>query len=325
MLAPLFGALCPRWARAATAPLLEVDRFVEGLAGPSARRLSCSYRADAVIMLLSLPVYRRSAVGGGYASLTEVAHEDCRYLSLRFTGASRPERAAGLDRVGSIREVAMERGGALSEAAYFGVLTSSLEETLEEGRRSLGKAAGKWNDYTAIDGHSRSGRTRSALTHFRLSSSGGSSARILAEARANFQASRPIWRESRWSGDTATQAPPTFLYALMQAVRHPKRTSDSWYVYSERCYRLRLEKQPDPQQGLRFGELGLTSRPGSVVEVRGRIREERSGRQTTFRLWIEDGPESALPLRIEFQPRSYLRLRFEIDPKASVTPLEEEL
>lgn len=314
-----------RRARAASAPLLDVDRFMEGLATPSGNKVSFTYRADAVVLLLSLPIFRRAGVGSGFASLTEVTHDDERYYSMRFAGASRPERAAGLNRVGAIREVVRERSATLTEAAYFGVLTSSPEETLEEGRRSLRKTGEKWNDYTAIDGRSRSGLTRSTVAHFRLPSSGKADLGVIAEARANFQTSRPPWRENHWPGATEREAPPTFLYALMRAVRLPGRTSESWYVYSERSYRLHLEKETDRQQGQRFAELGLTSRPERVLEVRGRIRPERGGNQTTFRLWIEDGLATAIPLRIEFQPRPYLRLVFEADPQASNTPFEEEL
>jgi len=319
------GAFAPWRSRAASAPALEVDRFVEGLTGPAASRTSSSYRADAMIVLLSVPVFRRAGVGSGFASLEQAIRDGERYYSLRFAGASRPERAAGLDRVGAILEVVREQGATLSEAAYFGVLTSSPEETLEEGRRSLGKTTNKWNEYTAIDGLSRCGLTRSAVAHFRLPANGAPNLRVIAEARANFQSNRPPWRQNQWPGDREGQAPPTFLYALMRAIRRPQRTSESWYVYSERSYRLHVEKEPDRQQGERFAELGLTSRPERIIEVRGRTREERSGRQTTFRLWIEDGDASSLPLRIEFQPRSYLRLSFEIDPQASTTPLEEDL
>jgi len=318
-------SLWPRRSGAETAALLEVDRFVGGFAGADAGKIAFTYRADAVIVLFSLPVYRRPGVGSGFASLAEAGPEGARCYSLRFAGASRPERAAGLDRVGVIREVARERAAKLNEAAYFGVLTSSPEETLEEGRRSLGKTGNKWNEYTAINGLSRGGGSRSAVAHFRLPSSGSSNVHLIAEARANFQNSQPAWRENQWAGNQDTGAPPTFLYGLMKAIRDPRRSSETRYVFSDRSYRLRLEKEPDRQQGRRFAELGLTSQPERVVEVRGRIREERSGRQTTFRLWIEDGAANTLPLRIEFQPRSYLRLSFEVDRQASATSLEEEL
>jgi hypothetical protein len=325
LMALVAGSLDLRRARAAAPPLLEVDRFGEHLPGLIGSKISRTYRADAVIVLLSVPVFRRPGVGSGFASLAEATQEGERYYSLRFAGASRPERAAGLDRVGALREVVREQSETLREAAYFGVLTSSPEETLEEGRRSLAKNASKWNEYTAIDGQSQCGFTRSAVTHFRLQADGAPNLRVIAEARANFQTNRPPWRENQWPGNREGHAPPTFLYALMRAIRLPQRVSESWYVYSERSYRLRLEKAQDRQQGQRFAELGLTSRPDRVIEVRGRTREEQSGRQTSFRLWIEEGPENSLPLRIEFQPRSYLRLSFEVDPQAATTPLEEDL
>ena len=163
-----------------------------------ASKISRTYRADAVIVLLSVPVFRRPGVGSGFASLAEATQEGERYYSLRFAGASRPERAAGLDRVGALREVVREQGATLREAAYFGVLTSSPEETLEEGRRSLAKNANKWNEYTAIDGQSQCGFTRSAVTHFRLPADGAPNLRVIAEARANFQTNRPPWRENQW-------------------------------------------------------------------------------------------------------------------------------
>ena len=310
-------------AYASAVPLLQVDRLVDAFVGESANNLSCTYRADAVILLFSLPIYRRAGVGDGLAALTEVVHPDHRYLSLRFAGASHPDRAAGLDRVGSIHEVVVERDAAPYEAAYFGVLTSSPEETIEEGRRSLAKTEAKWNDFTAIDGHSGRGRTRSAVTHFRLPSPAGSNARIIKHARDHFQENPPAWRESHWPSDAGGGAPRTFLYALTRAIRSREAATETWYVYNERSYRLRIEKERDPQQALRFAQLGLTARPDAVLEVRGRIREERGGHPVTFRLWIEDGPKMSLPLRIEFQPRSYLRLAFEVDPKAS--PLEENL
>lgn len=317
--------LFPSRLHAMAAPVLEVDRFLDGLAGPASGKISCSYRADAVIVLLSFPIFRRTGVGGGFASLVDLVRDNDRYYSLRFAGASRPDRAAGLDRVGAIREVAVERGSVLTEAAYFGVLTTSPEETLEEGRRSLGKNGTDWNEYTAINGQSRRGFTRSAITHFRLPSAGGPNLHVIAEARANFQTNRPALRENQWPGRGDGQAPPTFLYALMKAIRCQKRETEAWYVYSERSYHLWLEKQLDRREGHRFAGLGLTSHPDRIIEVRGRIREESSGRQNSFRLWVEDGSSNALPLRIEFQPRSYLRLSFEVDPQASPTRLEEDL
>lgn len=46
------------------------------------------------------------------------------------------------------------------------------------------------------------------------------------------------------------------------------------------------------------------------MTVRGKIRNLGTGRETVFRLWLEDD-SSIVPVRFEFQPRSFLRLTFE--------------
>jgi hypothetical protein len=50
------------------------------------------------------------------------------------------------------------------------------------------------------------------------------------------------------------------------------------------------------------------------LPVRGKIRNLRTGRETLFRRWLEDGSDSMVPVRIEFQARSFLRLTFEALP-----------
>jgi len=48
-----------------------------------------------------------------------------------------------------------------------------------------------------------------------------------------------------------------------------------------------------------------------VARLAGKVRRESGGKETDFRLWIEEGAEQPLPLRIDFQPKSYLRLVME--------------
>ena len=48
-----------------------------------------------------------------------------------------------------------------------------------------------------------------------------------------------------------------------------------------------------------------------VVRVAGKLRREAGGKETDFRLWIEEGAAQPVPLRIDFQPKSYLRLVME--------------
>ena len=76
------------------------------------------------------------------------------------------------------------------------------------------------------------------------------------------------------------------------------RTATGRYVYSEQEYLLTLERQQP------------SSSPERLVAVRGKIRNLRTGRETSFRLWLEHD-SSIVPIRFEFQPRSFLRLTFE--------------
>ena len=76
------------------------------------------------------------------------------------------------------------------------------------------------------------------------------------------------------------------------------RTATGRYVYSEQEYLLMLERRQPSGDGER------------LVTVRGKIRNLRTGRETSFRLWLEDD-SSIVPVRFEFQPRSFLRLTFE--------------
>ena len=50
-----------------------------------------------------------------------------------------------------------------------------------------------------------------------------------------------------------------------------------------------------------------------MVRVAGKVRREAGGKETEFRLWIEEGAAPPVPLRIDFQPKSYLRLVLEAE------------
>src|SRR6266481_1167411 len=95
------------------------------------------YRADAVILLLGIPIYKRAGVGGGQVSV-EVTGEGAQVRrTLFFAGGSDPKRAHGLKRLGWIREVALGSGPTPAQADYFGVLSSSPAESLERARKSI--------------------------------------------------------------------------------------------------------------------------------------------------------------------------------------------
>src|SRR3954453_10151555 len=57
------------------------------------------YRADAVILLLGMPIHRRTAVGEGEASIEEGGEGSSLHQTLFFAAGSDPKRAPGLNRL----------------------------------------------------------------------------------------------------------------------------------------------------------------------------------------------------------------------------------
>src|SRR5690242_3544910 len=124
------------------------------------------YRATAQVLVLSIPLVRWPNVGGGSAMWreTELPQKRCVRL-LEFTGFSRPERAAGLNRLGFIREISRIAESGATESLYFGLMTASPEETAEEASKALHSKA-KQAAYTAIDGHIGDGVVKTVVAHF---------------------------------------------------------------------------------------------------------------------------------------------------------------
>ena len=252
------------------------------------------YRADAVILLFGIALYRRSGVGGGQVSVEETGEGAEKRRTLFFAAGSDPKRAHGLKRLGWIREVVLGSGAAPAEAEYFGVLTSSPEESLEQSRKSISAPQSGKTLYSAVSGRNTAGRSRSAVTHFEFSSDANWSDRALIdEAQSTFHGN-VAWRETSWP-EAANHAPPTFLLQMATLLEQRTKRASGRYVYNEQEYLLELETSP---QGA----------------VRGKVRNRRTGNQTAFRVWLENSPRSVVPIKIEFQPRSFLRLTFEALP-----------
>jgi hypothetical protein len=256
------------------------------------------YRADAVILLLGIPLYKRAGVGSGQVSVEETGEGAQIRRTLFFAAGSDPKRALGLNRLGWLRE-AGAGGAAPSETDYFGVMSASPEESLEHARTSVAAPQSGRSPYTAVNGRHTAGRSRSAVTHFEFASGANwSDHGLIDEAQATFRGSVQ-WRETSWP---LNHPPPTFLFQLADLLRQRAKRAAGQYVYNEQEYSLELE----------------TSREGGRAErllaVRGGVRNQRTGHQTPFRVWIEDAPNPVVPVRIEFQPRSFLRLTFEALP-----------
>ena len=117
--------------------------------------MSRTYRADAIILVLGITIFRRAGVGGGQASLEETGEGASLRRTLFFAAGSDPKHAHGLNRLGWIREVVLGPASTPSESTYFGVLTSSPEESLEHARKAVDDPAirprrlqrGEWPQY----------------------------------------------------------------------------------------------------------------------------------------------------------------------------------
>jgi hypothetical protein len=200
-----------------------------------------------------------------------------------------------------MREVVLGPSSAPSESAYFGVLTSSPEESLEHARKSVSATPSGRCTFSAVNGRNTAGRSRSAVTHFEFPAGVNWSDRgLIDHAQSTFR-SDVDWRETSWP-NLPNQAPPTFLLLLATLLKQQTRRASGRYVYNEQEYLLELDR---PQSG--------RDREG-LIQVRGKVRNLRTGIESPFRLWLEDASDSIVPVRIEFQPRSFLRLTFEAVP-----------
>jgi hypothetical protein len=270
---------------------------------PAFARLDCPadvrpYRADAVLMLGSLPIYRRRGVGSGYAVCRRVETDAGAAWLLGFAGGSWPQRARGLNRLGYYCEVVSSGAESAPTASYFGFLTVSEEADLAEARRSL-DAGHPTAAFSVIAG--QVGRVSLCrLARFSAPAELGwpQWSTLLAGALEAIRSPRLICQDAAGAGP--------FLHAVREAIDSPASHRSQRFVYGGYAHRLETAKRPAPHLAERYG------RP--VLVLSGAVHSGRTGNKSRFKLWLEDDPAATLPLRIELQPRSFLRLSFEYDP-----------
>jgi hypothetical protein len=272
-------------------------------AQPDSRYASTrSYRADAHVVLLSLSLLRRSGVGAGSASWSE--QSGVRFLA--FCGYSLPDRAAGLNRLGLIRELSRSSGDA-AESIYFGLMTASPEESAAEARKALSSQA-KSLLYSTIEGRVAPGVAATATAHFSAPSVLSTAQQDELEEMAQQALSAAATKPAEFV--PGANSAPTFLQALAGLLRNPSG-GQTLYTYNGRLYRLWLRKYADPKTTAYFREQRLIPPAANVIRAEGRLRRDAGGKETNFQVWIEDGAARPIPLRIEYQAKSYLRLTFE--------------
>jgi hypothetical protein len=269
-----------------------VDRLL-GTQAPARQTYKTVYRADAVITVFGATIFSRANVGSGFATIRERHDADQAVLTLRFGAGSLPDRARGLNRLGYIEEVVVERDGSPKEAAYFGFITDNSEETVEQAKKSLA-GTGPLIPFIATDSHASGGATQSVVAKLAVPASftWAHFAPLAAWIRGRFQ-------DAIAEASETASAPRTFLYAIRDVMRDPASRVETGYFYNGKLYKMRVDKSRDAN---------------GLIRYKGEIRNLSTMKLTPFRFWAE--PAAALPRRIEMQVRSYLKLAFEADPNA---------
>jgi hypothetical protein len=266
------------------------------------------YRADAQVYLLGIPFLHRQGVGGGSVLWRESAEPGGGVLRLiEFHGYSLPARAAGLNRLGFVRELSRWKDGKSVESIYFGLMTASPEDSADQARRALNSNA-KELAYTTIDGRILPSGSEVSIAHFAAPStlSGAQQEELLQLAR------KALAETAKNTGGPAapqSQA-PSFLQALADLVAHPER-SQATYIYSGRVYSLWVARAGDAKTTALFRQRRLIDGNTGIIRITGTLQRQAGGDKTGFRIWVPYPSEHPLPLRIEYQAKSYLRLVFE--------------
>src|SRR5262245_46097510 len=76
-------------------------------------RFRRNYSTHACVTIFDLPIFRRDDVACGCASVEILSQSGETEIALQFAGASRPDRAHGLNRFGIVQETIEERAHGL--------------------------------------------------------------------------------------------------------------------------------------------------------------------------------------------------------------------
>jgi hypothetical protein len=272
------------------------------------------FRADAVIMLFSIPIFSKAGVGSGFAFVEDLEGSSSRTRRLGFGAGSWPDQAAGLNRLGYIHETVVESSGNLAEAKYFGFMSTSQEERLEEARAALNQKQQEAL-FSAVRGETGRGTYSARFTRF-LSRDAVNWRfwRKVADAAEKSLDGECLSRREEYgaSGNPETVI-PTLLYSLLRVRETGFSPVKTTFIYGGVQRSLETNSAPDAKMGEKLRERGIVTNAKSVVHMTGLIRNLKIGTKTRFSVWWDRDSTSALPVRIELEPKSYLRLAFEAD------------
>jgi len=294
---------------AAVLAVLPVFSLMAADASDVERTFRCRYRATAYVTFLSMTIFSRSGVGFGFAQADEHSSGTS---SLRFLSGSTPERASGLNRFGFIQENVAQAPSPVAD--YFGLMTASAEESLEDAKTALHSKKTGDVSFVAARAFVNQGQMSYSVRHLLLPASyrGSNADQLLNEVQAEFakpQASQ-LEKTEVFQGQPAS----TFLNSLRQAILTEPQTFRSRIVFNGKTFQFLAEKHLDRHTGSELRKAGLTASPEAVVQLTGTLRNEKSNEITNFHLWFEKGTANFLPLRFEFKAKPYLRLVFDQEP-----------
>jgi hypothetical protein len=272
------------------------------------------FRADAVITFFSVPIFSRAGVGSGFAFVEDLESGSSRKRRLGFGGGSWPDQAHGLNRLGYVHETVVESSGSLAESDYFGFMSTSKEERLEEARAAL-KEGQQEALFSAVRGETRAGTYSARFTRFlsRDAVSWRLWRNVAGAAEKSFDGERISHHDERGVPGDAGTVLPTLLYSLLRVRETDFRPLRTTFVYGSVQRTLETSAEPDAKTGEKLRQRGLVANGRSVVHVTGIIRNPKLGTKTRFSVWWDRDSASGLPVRIELEPRSFLRLAFEAD------------
>jgi hypothetical protein len=269
-----------------------------GLEAKSVRRYHRRYRVNATVLFLGIPLLKREDAGAGFITMETGETRTGRVVALQLAAGSQPQRAAGLNRFGALREIAVESQGGLEEAVITAFMTSSPEKDFDQARNALHSNASTLAcSYTRCC--SLRGRTEAALKHFALPAARTweSAMEVLSSADAE---QAPSTRESIEPGGPYAG----FLYSVREAMGRPEARTSAEFVHNGESHRLETQKK--------------TSGSGHMLQ--GTILDRSGNKVSEFSLVLSLERPQDLPLKIEFRPKPYLRLTFEEAGPVSESP-----
>jgi hypothetical protein len=239
---------------------------------------------DATVLLLSIPMLGRSSAGEAFTVIERWTGPGGRQAKvLRFGAGSIPDRARGLNRYGYMEEAVVYEGQEPKQAAWFGVITTTTEESLASAKMAVQQGSVDTR-YTTTQGIAQPHQSKGERLGVRLSGKhcwtewDNVRSQILSNWTANPQ------KRERIDGSHSSGKAQLFLSSISAALEGQPGTSFFWH--NSEPYRLISQNKEN--------------------SLCGRIESLQGNNRSDFRLLMQPG--NPLPAKIEYQAKSFLRL-----------------